>query len=404
MAFSDSLIDQLLQDYQKPEDLLGDQGILKELTKRLLERAMAGELTHHLGYEKHEHKGRNSGNSRNGSSAKSVIGDFGKISIDVPRDRNGDFEPQILKKGENRFSGFDDSIISLYARGLSTREITAHLKEIYGVDVSATFVSNVTNEVMDDVKAWHSRPLDEVYPIVYFDAMRVKIRSGGQIINKAVYLGLGIKMDGTKDLLGMWIQDTEGAKFWLSILTELQNRGLRDIFIACVDGLTGFPDAIETAYPNTKVQLCIVHMVRNSLKYVSYRDRKAVCTDLKKIYTAATLESAETMLDEFADTWDKQYPNISKSWCRHWAYLVTFLAYPPDIRRVLYTTNPMEAVNRSFRKVSKTRGVFPSDDAVKKLFYLASKHITKKWTQPINNWKAALNRFCIEVGDRFPEL
>lgn len=403
MTISDSLIDQLLHDYQKPEDLLGEQGILKELTKRLLERALAGELTHHLGYEKHDPQGRNSGNSRNGHSSKTVIGDSGKFQIDVPRDRNGSFEPQLLKKGQNRFSDFDDKVISLYARGLSNREIQGHLQEIYGVEVSPTFISNVTNAVMDDVRAWQSRPLEEVYPIVYFDAMRVKVRSDGQIHNKAVYLGLGIDTEGNKALLGMWIMETEGAKFWLSVLTELQNRGLRDIFIACVDGLTGFPDAIKAAFPRTKVQLCIVHMIRNSLKYVSYRDRKAVATDLKKIYTASTVDLALAHLNDLATTWDKQYPNISASWHRHWEHIITFLAYPPDIRKVLYTTNPIESVNRTLRKVSKTRGVFPSEDAVKKLFYLAFRNIIKKWTRPINNWKGAMNRFFIEFGDRVPQ-
>ena len=404
MTFSDALIDQLLQDYQKPEDLLGEQGILKELTKRLLERALAGELTHHLGYQKHDRKGRNSGNSRNGSTPKNVVGDFGEIAVDVPRDRNGAFQPQILKKGQNRFSGFDDKVISLYARGLSTREIQGHLEEIYGVDVSPAFISNITHTVREDVRAWQNRPLEEVYPIVYFDAMRVKVRSDGQIINKAVYLGLGINMDGTKELLGMWIRDTEGAKFWLSLFTELHNRGLRDIFIACVDGLTGFPDAIQAAFPHTKVQLCIVHLIRHALSYVSYRDRKALTADLKKVYTAPTVEQADAMLTQFAATWDRHYPNVSTSWRRHWQHLTTFLDYPQDIRRILYTTNPIESVNRALRKVSKNRGVFPSDDAVKKLFYLAALNITKKWSRPINNWKGALNRFFIQFGDRVPSF
>lgn len=402
MQISNEVLDQLLKDYQKPEDLIGEQGILKELTKRLLERALAGELTHHLGYEKHAVEGRKSGNSRNGTSPKTIIGDFGELSIDVPRDRKGDFQPKIIEKGQKRFKGFDEKVISLYARGLSTREITGHLEEIYGVDVSPGLISNITNEITQDVLEWQNRPLNALYPIVFFDAMRVKVRSEGRIKDKAVYLGLGIDLDGTKQLLGMWIQDTEGAKFWHSILTQLHNRGVRDIYIACIDGLTGFPDAIQNIFPQTQVQLCIVHMIRNSLKFVPYRDRKAVAADLKLIYSAPTLESAEHSLEQFAATWDKRFPAISASWKRHWPNVVPFLAYPLELRRVIYTTNAMEAVNRSLRKISKTRGVFPSDDSVKKLFFLAFRNITAKWTKPLMKWNAALNILATEYKDRFP--
>ena len=399
--FSDELIDNLLKDYDKPDDLLGEDGILKNLSKRLIERALAGELTDHLGYEKNASRGP-SGNTRNGTSTKKVKGSFGETQIDVPRDRTGSFQPQIVKKGQRRIDGFDDKIVSLYARGLSTREIQGHLEEIYGVEVSPTFISNVTREVMAEAVAWQNRPLDPVYPVVYMDAMRVKVRCDGQIVNKAIHMVLAINMEGRKELLGMWAEKNEGAKFWLAILTQLQNRGLKDIFIACIDGLKGFPDAIQTAYPNVKIQLCIVHMVRNSLNYVTWQDRKAVAAGLKRVYTAATEELAISRLEEFATSWDAKYATISQAWLGHWENLATFFDYPEEIRRILYTTNPMEAVNRSLRKVSKTRGVFPDDDAVFKLFYLAIKNVSKKWTMAVKNWKLALNRFAIQFAERMP--
>lgn len=399
---SDELVDQLLENYEKPEDLLGENGLLKNLTKRLLERALAGEMTHHLGYEKHAPEGKNSGNSRNGHSKKTLNTDSGQIEVKVPRDRTGSFQPQIVKKGQTRFDGFDDKILSLYARGLTTREIQGHLEEIYGIEVSPTLISNVTDAVKDEVAQWQNRPLDSVYPVVYMDAMRVKVRSSGTVINKAVYFVLGINLEGHKDLLGMWIQDNEGAKFWAKILTELRNRGVQDILIACVDGLTGFPQAIASVFPDTKVQLCLVHMVRNSLNYVPWRDRKSVATGLRKVYTAVNLEMAEAELEQFAENWDQHYPMISRSWRRNWPDLITFLDYPPEIRRILYTTNPMESVNAAVRKVTKNRAIFPHDEALKKMFYLAIRNIQKKWTMPIRNWKAALNRFAIEFGDRIP--
>ena len=402
MNFDDKLIDQLLQDYEKPEDLMGEKGILKELTKRLLERALSVEMDHHLGYRKNAPEGRNKGNSRNGYTNKRVKGDFGEVGIKTPRDREGSFQPQIIEKRQTRFDGFDDKIISLYSRGLSTREIQGHLAEIYGVEISPQLVTNVTAEVMDDVKQWQNRPLDAVYPIVYFDAMRVKIRDEGRVLNKSVYLSMGINMDGKKELLGLWIQQTEGAKFWLNILTELKNRGIKDVFVACVDGLTGFPEAIRAAYPDTDVQLCIVHMVRNSLNYASWKDRKAIAGDLRKIYTQPTAEQAKSMLDDFAEKWDSKYMAISRSWSNHWPDLVTFFAYPEQIRKVLYTTNPMESINASFRKVIKNRRVFPNDEAVRKIFYLAMQKIATKWSMPIHDWKLALNHFLILFGDRVP--
>lgn len=400
--FSDELIDQLLGNYTKPEDLMGEGGVLKELTKRLIERAMTAEMTDHLGYEKGHARENKNGNSRNGYSSKTITGDFGETEIQVPRDRDSSFDPQIVKKGQKRFKGFDDKVISMYARGMTTREIQGHLEEIYGVEVSPTLISNVTKDVLEDAKAWQCRSLDEVYPVVYFDAMRVKVRSDGEIKNKSVFMALAIKTNGVKELLGMWVYETEGAKLWLNILTELQNRGVKDIFIACVDGLTGFPEAIKSSFPKTSVQLCIVHMVRNSLRFVPKKEAKAVADGLKNIYSAATLKQAESRLDRFAKEWDEKYPAISKSWFKHWDDLTTFMAYPPEIRRILYTTNPMESVNRSFRKISKTRSVFPSDESVHKLFYLAFKNISKKWRLPVHHWTAALNRFAIQFEGRMP--
>jgi putative transposase len=396
------LIDQLLKDYKSPEDVLGENGILKQLTKAVLERAMQAELTHHLGYEKHSLKGNNSGNSRNGKSKKTLKGDFGNLPIEVPRDRNASFEPQIIPKGETRFAGFDDKILSLYARGMTTRQIQQHLEEIYQVEVSPSLISSVTDAILDEVRAWQSRPLESVYPIVYLDCLMVKIRDSGHIQNKAIYLAIGINGEGLKEALGLWVAQTEGAKFWLSVLTELKNRGLQDIFIACVDGLKGFPEAIETVFPKTQVQLCIVHLVRNSLNYVGWKERKAVAADLRKIYTSATREAAEQELQAFAGKWDEKYASISALWHRHWERVAVFFAYPEEIRRVIYTTNAIESVNMSLRKIIKNRGSFPTDESALKLIYLALENISKKWTVPIREWKAALNRFAIVFGDRLP--
>ena len=337
-------------------------------------------MADHLGYEKHAHEGRGSGNSRNGTRRKILKGDQGEMPLEVPRDRNGDFEPQLIPNGQSRIPGFDEKIISLYARGMTTREIQGHLEELYGVEVSPTLISNITAVVLEEVKAWQSRPLDAIYPILYLDALQVKIRDEGTVSNKAIYLALGINLGGEKELLGLWISQTEGAKFWLGILTELKNRGLQDVFIACVDGLSGFPEAIETVYPQTQVQPCIVHMVRNSLKYVSWKQRKAVATDLKAIYKAATIEEAELALDTFAETWDRQYPTISRQWREQWERLSGFFAYPEEIRKVIYITNAIESLNSCLRKIIKHRRVFPNDDAATKLIYLAVQNIAKKWT------------------------
>jgi putative transposase len=399
---SNELIGKLLEDYKSPEDLIGEDGLLKQLTKRLLERAMAAELTEHVGYEKHDPAGNNSGNSRNGTSAKTMKSSFGRLPLDVPRDRNGTFEPQIIEKHQTRFTGFDENIISLYARGLSTREIQQHLEEIYHVEVSATLISTVTDAVIEDVKAWQSRPLDAVYPILYLDAIQFKVRDSGHVRNKAVYLAIGINVAGMKEVLGLWIAQSEGAKFWLQVVTDLKSRGVQDIFIACVDGLKGFPEAIESVFPQTDVQLCIVHLVRHSLNYVGWKERKTVAADLKLIYGAATETEAEQQLEEFARKWDAKFPTIAKSWRSNWARVIPFFAHPPEIRRVIYTTNAVESLNMSLRKVTKTRSSFPNDEAVLKLLYLALRNIAKKWTMPLVGWKAALNRFAIIYEGRLP--
>lgn len=402
MTVEDKIIDDLLKDYKKPEDLIGENGLLKELTKRLLERAMAAELTEHVGYEKHDSAGKNSGNSRNGTSPKTIKGDFGTIPLEIPRDRSGTFEPKIIPKHQTRFTGFDDKIISLYSRGMTTREIQQHLEEIYKVEVSPSLISSVTDEVIEEVKAWQNRQLDAVYPIMYLDALQYKVRDGAQVRNKAIYVAIGINMEGLKEVLGLWIAQTEGAKFWLQVVTELKNRGVQDILIACVDGLKGFPEAIEAVFPKTQVQLCIVHLVRHSLNFVPWKQRKAVAADLKLIYTAATEAEGEERLDEFRETWDGQFPMIAKSWKANWPRVIPFFAQAPEIRRIIYTTNVIESLNMSLRKVTKTRSSFPNDEALLKLLYLALRNISRKWTVPVHDWKAALNQFAIAYEGRLP--
>jgi putative transposase len=413
-AKQDALLDELLKGYTNPKDLLGEHGLLKQLTRRLVERALEAEMTAHLGYAPYAPEGRGSGNSRNGKSAKTIQTETGPLAIEVPRDRNGAFEPQLVAKRQRRLEGFDDKVLALYARGLSTRDIQGHLEERYGVEVSPTLISNVTEAVLEDVKAWQSRPLASVYPILYFDALIVKSREAGPVKNKAVYLALGVNLQGEKELLGLWIADTEGAKFWLAVFTELKNRGVQDGFIACVDGLKGLPEAIETVFPNIQVQRCIVHKVRHSLQYVTWKERKAVAKDLRAIDGAATLTEAEAALARFADTWDAKYPAISQSWRADWTRLTVFFDDPPEIRKVLYTTNAIESLNFSLRKLLKTRGAFPivngvfgsaeaalpNDEAILKALYLALQRIEKKWTLPIQDWKRALNHFVILFGDR----
>jgi putative transposase len=402
MVLDKELIDKLLVGYKGPEDLTGENGLLKQLTKALVERALAAELTTHLGYEKHAAEGRHSGNSRNGASSKRLKGEFGTVEIAVPRDRAGSFEPQLVPKGTTRFTGFDDKILSLYARGMTTREIQGHLEEMYQVEVSPTLISNVTEAVIEEVKAWQSRLLEPIYPIVYLDALMVKMRSEGRVENRAVYVAIGITMEGQKEVLGLWTSANEGAKFWLQVLTELKNRGVEDIFIACVDGLKGFPQAIEAVYPKTMVQLCIVHMVRASLNYVNWKERKQAAADLKSIYRAATAEEAEHQREMFAARWDPKYPTISAMWRRNWLGIIPFFQFPDEIRKIVYTTNTIESLNMSLRKAIKTRGAFPSEDAALKVMYLALKNLAGKWGT-VQGWKEALQRFALLWEARFPQ-
>ncbi len=397
------LIDSLLADYKKPEDLIGENGLLKQLTKALVERALQAEMAEHLGHDKHETVINATGNTRNGKSRKTLKGEFGELPIEIPRDREGSFEPLIISKHQTRWAGFDDKILSLYARGMTVREIQQHLTEMYGTEVSPTLISTVTDGVMDEVKQWQSRPLDAVYPVVYLDCIHAKVRDAGSVRAKAIYLAIGINMEGHKEVLGLWIAQTEGAKFWLSVVTELKNRGVQDIFIACVDGLKGFPEAIETVYPHAIVQLCIVHMVRNSLNYVGWNKRKEVAADLRLVYSAATIDEAEHALADFEDKWNNTYPPIALSWRNNWQRIIPFFDYPPEIRRIIYTTNAIESVNMSLRKVSKSRGSFPNDEAVIKLYYLALSNIAKKWSMPLRDWKPALNRFTIQFNERMPQ-
>jgi putative transposase len=399
MEIKKEILDELIKDYKKPEDLIGETGLLKQLTKALLERAMNTELTQHLGYERHDPAGYNSGNSRNGTTPKTVQGDFGAMVVETPRDRNGSFEPQILPKHQTRFEGFDDKILSMYARGMTTREIQGHLREMYGVDVSPTLVSDVTDAVLDEVRAWQNRPLEPIYGIVFLDALYVKMRHEGRVENRAVYVALGVDLEGRKEVLGLWTSGSEGAKFWLGVLTELKNRGVRDVLIACVDGLKGFPQAIESVFPETRIQLCIVHLVRASLHYVNWKERKRVAADLKAIYRASTANQAELELTEFMARWGSKYQAIGKLWKENWERVIPFFEFPADVRRVIYATNAVESLHMSLRKVIKTRGSFPSEEAAMKLLYLALRNASAKW-DAIQHWRQALNHFQMIWGGR----
>jgi transposase-like protein len=372
------------------------------LTKVTVEAALNAELDEHLGYSRHEQS--NKDNYRNGYSSKTIRTEDGEVNLEAPRDRDSSFEPQLVKKNQTRFTSMDDKILYLYSKGMTTRDIVATFKEMYDADVSPTLISRVTNAVIEQVVEWQARPLDAVYPIVYLDCLVIKIRQDKKVINKAVYLALGVNIEGHKELLGMWISENEGAKFWLSVLTELQNRGVKDILIACVDGLKGFPDAINTVYPDTQIQLCIVHMVRNSLKFVPWKDYKAITSDLKRIYQSITEEDALISLDQFEQRWDSKYPNISRSWRNNWQNISTLFNYPDDIRKAIYTTNAIESLNSVIRKAIKKRKLFPHDESAKKVIYLAIEQASKKWTMPIRNWKTALNRFMIEFEDRLKDV
>ncbi len=399
MGIDKEVIDKLLANYKGSEDLIGEQGLLKELTRALVERAMHAELTHHLGYEKHAADGKGSGNSRNGTSAKTLKGDFGEVEIEVPRDRKGSFEPKIVPRHQRRFVGFDDKILSMYARGMTTREIQGHLQEIYGVEVSPSLISEVTDAVLEEVKAWQTRPLEALYPILFLDALMVKMRHEGRVENRAVYVAIGIDLEGRKDVLGLWTSANEGAKFWLQVLTELRNRGVKDIFIACVDGLKGFPQAIETVFPQAQVQLCIVHLVRASLNYVGWKERKQVAQDLKSVYRAATEDEARREMASFAERWNSKYPTIAALWQRNWERVIPFFQFPAEVRKVIYTTNAVESLNMSLRKALKTRVAFPSEEAALKVMYLALRNVIAKWESPLH-WKAALNQFTVLWEDR----
>ena len=395
----DRLIDEATKGRQEPIDEASATELMKQMMKRIYERALRGELTHHLGYEKNNAAGNGSGNSRNGTSAKTIKGDLGQMAIEVPRDRNGEFEPQLIGKHQTRFTGFDEKMISMYARGMSTRDIQAHLREMYGVDVSPTLISDVTNEVLEEVKIWQNRPLESLYAIVYLDALMVKIRHNGRVENRAIYVAIGIDWTGRKEVLGLWTAATEGAKFWLAVLTELKNRGIKDILIVCVDGLKGFPEAIETVFPQAKVQCCIVHAVRASLNYVNWKERKAVAADLKPIYRAPTEGQAKVELEEFKSKWGGKYQPIVNLWKDNWERLTPFFEFPEEIRKIIYTTNAVESLNSTMRKIIKTRGSFPSEESAIKLLYLAIQNLTAKW-DTIQNWKDAMNRFQITDGDR----
>jgi putative transposase len=399
---SDAVVDELLAGAGTEEEIVGPGGLLAQLTRRLVERAMSAELTEHLGYERHQEPPGGSGNTRNGTSSKTLATEHGRVRIDAPRDREGSFEPKIVRKGQRRFAGFDDKIIALYSRGLSVRDIQAHLEEIYGVEVGHDLISRVTDAVIEDVRAWQQRPLDDVYPVVFLDCLVLKIREGGSVQRRACYLALGVTVDGDRDVLGMWFLETEGAKFWMQVLAELKQRGIKDILICCVDGLKGFPEAIEAIFPATTVQTCIVHLIRHSLKYVPRREREQVARDLKPIYTAADADAAHLELERFDEKWGQRFPVITQAWLNAWEYVTPFLAFPPEVRRVIYTTNAIEALNRQLRKAIKTKGHFPNEDAARKLIYLAVTNAVPAWTRT-RAWTKALLAFKIHFGDRLPD-
>src|ERR1700742_3603658 len=398
----DEVVDELLAGARSEEEIVGPGGLLSQLTKRLVERALEVELTDHLGYEPHQEPPGGAGNTRNGSTPKRLITESGEVAVDTPRDRAGSFDPKIVRKRQRRFEGFDDKILALYARGMSTRDISAHLQEIYGVEVGRDLISKVTDAVLEDATAWQNRPLDDVYPVVFLDALMLKIRDGGTVQRRACYLAMAINLDGDREVLGLWLQGAEGARFWMQVLTELKTRGVQDILIACVDGLKGFPDAIEAIFPATTVQTCIVHLIRASLKYVPRRQYDAVVRDLKPVYTAVNPDQALEALDAFDATWGVQIPIIARMWREHWPNVIPFMAYEPEVRRVIYTTNAIEALNRQLRKAIKTKGSFPSEQAAIKMIYLAIQNAVPQWTRT-RGWTKAMLAFKIQFGERLPD-
>lgn len=396
------LIDEMLKDYKTPQEIMGAQGLLGELTRRLVERASQGELTTHLGYEKHDPAGNNSGNSRNGQLPKTILTEHGKQQVQIPRDRNGTFEPILLPKYQRRLGAFDDMVVSLYGRGLTQAQISAHIKEIYGVDMSVELISNITDEVAADVVAWRTRPLSRVYPVVYLDGLRVNVKINGRVDTRVIYVAIGVNMNGLKEVLGFWAESSEGAKFWQTVVNDLKNRGVNDILIACVDGLKGFPDAIKAVFPETEVQLCIVHLIRSSTRQVAWEHKKEVAGDLKPIYAAVNTDAAELALSDFDKKWGATYPMVAKSWRNVWPNVVPFFKFPADIRKAIYTTNVIESINSSIRHITNNRALFPSDDAVYKLLYLALTNASLKWTMPIRQWKQALQQFAVFFPGRVP--
>lgn len=399
----DRMLDQVDFHGMAKDEIMGKDGLLKQLTSRLLTRALEAEMDSHLGYTKNDNTGDNSGNSRNGYTEKTVITDDNdQMEIQVPRDRNSTFEPVILPKHEKRTTLFNDQIISMYSFGMSCRDIQRHLMQVYGVDVSPELISNVTESVIEDVKEWQNRPLEKSYPILFLDALRVNSRQDGKNVNKALYVALAINWEGKKEVLGLWLANTEGAKFWMSVLTDIKNRGTQDILIACMDGLTGFPDAVKAVFPDTHIQHCIVHMIRNSTKFVSYKDLKAVCKDLKEVYSAVNADSGHDALEKFGEKWDEKYPMIQASWERNWSDLVEFFNYPKDIRRAIYTTNAIESLNYSLRKITRNKSSFPDDDSIYKVMYLAIRNASTRWTMPIREWGLAINQFAILFNGRVP--
>jgi putative transposase len=403
MAITNEMLDELIGNAKTQEDVFGQDGLLKNLSKRLLERMLEAEMTHHLGYEKYATEGQNSGNSRNGKTKKTVTTGSGKIELEVPRDRTSEFQPILVEKRQSRLQGLDNQVLSLYGKGMTVRDIQEHVSELYGTDVSAALISTITDSVLGEVTEWRNRPLDKLYPIVFIDGFVVKARLDSVVGNRTVYVIYGITLEGKKEVLGLYLGEAEGAKFWLYVLTELKNRGLEDIFILCADGLKGLPEAVEATFPKAIFQTCIVHMVRHSLNYVPYQEKKAVAADLKKIYQSNTMELASESLDEFEMTWGEKYPAIVKSWRNNWEKIIPFLQFPKEIRTVIYTTNIVESLNSTLRKAVRNRGHFSTEDGVMKVLYLAIRGVSKKWTMPIRDWKQALNHFAIMFSDRFPE-
>jgi len=384
------------------EDLMGKDGAIKKLLKHSLEQMLETELTEHLGHAKHAIS--HSGNSRNGKSKKTLLTDTDRIELLMPRDRQGEFEPIVVKKHERMLGPIEDKIISMYAKGMSTRDIGSHIEDIYGLEVSPTLVSNITAKITALAEEWQARPLEAMYPIVFFDAIHYKVRSEGKVVSKAAYTCLGIDIHGRKDMLGLWVGEAEGATFWFSVISELKNRGVQDVLIACVDGLKGFPEAIESVFPKTQVQLCVIHQIRNSLRYVVWKDQKEFMKDLKLVYTAPSEEKAEYELEQLGAKWGKKYPLVIKSWKTNWHHLSTFFKFPQEIRTIIYTTNAVEAVHRQFRKVTKTKAVFPHDDALKKMLFLALRDIQKKWNMSLSNWGLVITQFSIIFEKRITDF